>query len=283
MKVLPFQIPKPDRSALIYQVDKTPIFYNHLHQHEEIQISIILAGEGDLIVGDTVNHFKPNDIFVIGSNSPHLFRNNPIEGYDAHMLTLFFTKESFGQFFFDLLELQTLQSVFRKIEAGIQLNENLEEIKLLFLDLEGQSHLERLISFLNILQLISLSKTRSLSSFIYRKVYSNDEGERMSKVMNYAISNHHKEISLADISNLANMTPNAFCRYFKRRTNKTFFQFLLEIRLEAACRLLKKDVDMSIAEASIASGFNNLSNFNRKFKEFKEVTPTQFRKSKNNR
>lgn len=279
MKVLPFKIPKPEKSALIYQVDKVPVFYHHLHQHEEIQISMILNGEGELIVGDTINHFKPNDIFVIGSNVPHLFRNAPVEGEDAHMLTLFFTKDSFGQFFFDLLELQALQSVFRKIETGIKIEEHTVKIKSLFLNLETQTHLERLITFLNILKHISSGATSSLSSFIYRKVYTDDEGERMSNVMNYAISNYHEEITLAAISDIANMTPNAFCRYFKRRTNKTFFQFLLEIRLEAACRLLKKNPDLSIAEISLASGFNNLSNFNRKFKEFKEMTPTQFRKT----
>lgn len=280
MKVLPFQIPKPEKSALIYQVDKAPMFYHHLHQHEEVQISLILEGEGDLIVGDTVNHFKPDDLFVIGSNSPHLFRNNLAEDKDAHMLTLFFTKDSFGQFFFDLLELQELQSVFRKIETGIKVEEYVHDIKSLFLKLESQSHLERLIAFLNILKYISTSKTKSLSSFIYEKVYTDDEGERMSKVMNYAIVHHQEDISLTVISNLANMTPNAFCRYFKRRTNKTFFQFLLEIRLDAACRLLQKNTDLSIAEVCVASGFNNLSNFNRKFKELKEMTPTQFRKEK---
>ncbi len=279
MKVLPFKIPKPDKSALIYQVDKSPVFYHHLHQHAEIQISLILAGEGELIVGDTINHFKPNDIFVIGSNLPHLFRNTHIEGQDAHMLTLFFTKDSFGQFFFDLLDLQALQSVFRKIETGIRVEEHIEEIQELFLGLESQSHLERLISFLNILKFISSAKTSSLSSFIYQKVYTDDEGERMSKVMNHAITNYHEDITLAEIADIANMTPNAFCRYFKRRTDKTFFQFLLEIRLEAASRLLKKKSDLSIAEISLASGFNNLSNFNRKFKEFKKMTPTQFRRS----
>lgn len=279
MKVLPFQIPKPENSALIYQVDRAVQFYSSLHQHEEIQISILLSGEGDLVVGDSINHFKPNDIFVIGSNVPHLFRNKPIEHEEAHMLTLFFTQESFGKLFFDLLELKSLKTVFRKMNSGIQITSGTEEIKALFLQLNAQSHLERFITFMTILKQISLCETRSLSSFIYNKVYSDDEGERMSRVMNYAIENYQRTITLAEISDLATMTPNAFCRYFKQRTNKTFFQFLLEIRLEAACRLLHKLPDASISEVCDASGFRNTSNFNRKFKDYKEMTPTQFRKS----
>jgi len=279
MKVLPFKIPKPENNALVYQVDKGNVLYNHLHQHEEIQISIILNGQGDLVVGDTINHFSKDDIFVIGSNIPHLFRSHEVENEEAHMLTLFFTKESFGKLFFDLLELQELEAFFRRINAGIQLETNKLPIKELFLDLENQSHLERFIGFLNILKLISNSETSSLSSFIYSKVYSDDEGERMSKVMNHAITNYSSDITLNTIADIANMTPNAFCRYFKQRTNKTFFQFLLEIRLESACRLLGQKKDMTVAEISDASGFKNISNFNRKFKEYKGTTPTAFRKA----
>ena len=278
MKVLPFQIPKPEKSALIYQVDKAAQFYPHLHQHEEIQISIVLAGEGELIVGDTVNYFKPNDVFIVGSNIPHLFRNNPVEGQEAHMLTLFFTKSSFGDSFFDLPEMEYLQPLLRKLESGVQVQEKVSGIKSLFLELHGQSHFERMISFLEILKLAASSKTSSLSSFVYQKVYSDDEGERMSKVMNHAISNYQNPITLQEIADLANMTPNAFCRYFKRRTRKTFFQFLLEIRLEAACRMLKNNPEMSIVAVSEASGFNNLSNFDRKFREMKGMTPTRYRR-----
>lgn len=279
MKVLPFQIPKPENSALIFQVDEAQVFYGHLHEHEEIQISIVLSGEGDLVVGDTINHFKPNDVFVIGSRVPHLFRNDEIPGENALMLSLFFTKESFGKLFFDLLELRSLKTMFRKVQTGIRLESHRDEIRALFLKLDKQSHLERFITFLNILKLVSTAETTSLSSFVYDKLYSDDEGERMSRVMNHAIKNYQHEITLTEISDLANMTPNAFCRYFKQRTNKTFFQFLLEIRMEAACRFLKKDKDMSVAEISHISGFRNISHFNRKFKEHTGMTPLKYRNS----
>jgi len=278
VKVLPFKIPKPENNALIYQVDTGNQFYNHLHQHEEIQISIILKGEGDLVVGDTINRYSQDEIVVIGSNVPHLFRSDTSAIDESHMLTLFFTKESFGKVFFDLIELSELEALFKKIDSGIRIENKVEEIKKVFLSLEYQSHLERFISFLTILKHINNAKTKSLSSFIYSKIYSDDEGVRMSKVMNHAISNFQSNITLDEVSNLANMTPNAFCRYFKQRTDKTFFQFLLEIRLEFACRLLQSKKDMTVSEISDASGFKNISNFNRKFKEYKGLTPTTFRK-----
>lgn len=278
MKVLPFKIPKPENNALIYQVDQGERFYDRLHQHQEIQISIILNGEGDMVIGDTISRFKKDDIVIIGSNVPHLFRSDISSGIESHMLTLFFTKESFGSFFFDLIELRELDSFFNRINSGIQLESKIEEVKDLFLQLGEVSHLERFILFLTILNHISKAKTKPLSSFIYRKVYTDDEGERMSNVMNHAISKFDQEITLDEIAGIANMTPNAFCRYFKQRTNKTFFQFLLEIRLEHACRLLSKHRDMTVSEISDSSGFKNISNFNRKFKQYKGTTPTSFRR-----
>ena len=279
MKVLPFKIPKPENNALIYQEDRGVVFYNKLHQHEEIQISIILKGEGDLVVGDTINRYSANDIVVLGSNLPHLFRSDASNIEESHMLTLFFTKESFGKFFFDLIELKELESFFRKISAGIRLLDYKEEVKSTFLALEDASHLERFIHFLTILKHITVSKTEPLSSFIYQRIYTEDEGARMSNVMNHAMAEFDKDISLNEISEIANMTPNAFCRYFKQRTNKTFFQFLTEIRLEHSCRLLVKNKDISISEISDLSGFKNMSNFNRKFKQYKGLTPTAYRKS----
>lgn len=278
MKILPFKIPKPDKNRLIYQVDKGRSFYSNLHQHEEIQVSIILSGEGDLVVGDAMNRFQENDVFIIGSNVPHLFKSDSKLEYKVHMLTLFFTKESFGSEFFDLPDLAELKLLFEQSEFGIRLNTHSDKIKHLFLNLEKANPLERFISLFSILKEANKTEYELLSTFIYHKPYSQDEGSRMSDVMNFAISNYQKDISLLDVANVSNMTPNAFCRYFKKRTDKSFFQFLLEVRIENACRLLSKDSDKSIAQISEESGFKNMSNFNRKFKALKKLTPSQYRK-----
>ena len=106
MKVLPFQIPKPTNDALIYQEDREIAFYDQLHQHEEIQLSYIVNGEGTLLVGDTISSYKSGDIFAIGSNLPHVFQSDSNLAEESVMLTLFFTKKSFGDDFFELEELK---------------------------------------------------------------------------------------------------------------------------------------------------------------------------------
>ncbi|MGB0914912.1 MAG: cupin domain-containing protein [Crocinitomicaceae bacterium] len=169
MKVLPFKIPKPESLALIYQEDKELRFYNKLHQHEEIQISIILHGEGDLVVGDTINRYQKGDVFVIGSNLPHLFKSEEGSNEESFMKTLFFTKESFGKFFFELLELKELDALFRKLDGGIKLLSDQEIIFNHFEKLAEATQLERFIEFLTILKLISKAETSSLSSSLSMK------------------------------------------------------------------------------------------------------------------
>ncbi len=276
MKVLPFKIPKPENSALIYQVDKGITFYDQLHAHEEIQISIVLSGSGNLIVGDTINRYEENDVFVFGPQLPHLFQSDE-SNQDSHMLTLFFARDSFGESFFNLSEFDEMKEFFHKSAMGIRVQSNLRDLKKEFLMLESLSKLERVSAFFKIVKLIIEADSKPLSTFIYEKHFTEEEGSRMSKVMSYAMQNFRREITLDEIADIANMTPNAFCRYFKKRTNKTFFQFLIEIRLENACKLLSQTSELSVAEISDQSGFRNIAFFNRKFKSYKNTTPTTFR------
>jgi len=280
MKVLPFKIPKPEHDAFAFQIDKEEAFYDKLHQHEEIQFSFIVEGEGTLVVGDTVNYYTKNDILVLGSNIPHVFKSDLNASSTSHMLTLFFTKDSFGIGFFQLEELKVLQKFFKRSKHGFKITSKQKPIKDLFLQLENSSKLNRFFILLQLLKIASSANYKSLSSFIYNKKYSNNEGNRMRNVFDYTMNNFQNDISLEAISEVATMTKNAFCKYFKKRTNKTYIQFLNELRLEHASRLLMSSNDLTIAEIAELSGFNNISNFNRQFKVLKQVNPMEFKKQK---
>jgi AraC-like DNA-binding protein len=277
VKVLPFKIPKPENSALIYQEDIEVVFYDQLHQHDEIQISFIEKGNGTLLVGDKISSYAENDIFIIGSNLPHAFKSDKNIKTNSKMLSLFFTEASFGENFFKLSEFAEITSFFSKSLQGLVVKTNQTKIIQQFLKLKKASKLERFILFLEIVKLISNSKTEPLSNFLYSKKYSDIEGKRMRTIFDFTIENAHQKISLEAIANLANMTKNAFCKYFKKRTNKTYINFLTELRIEKACQFLKSKEEFSIAEVAFKSGFNNISNFNRKFKEVKNVTPFSYR------
>ena len=278
MKVFPFKIPKPIDEHLIIQIDKEPFFYNRLHQHEEIQISYIINGNGKLLVGDSLHQFSSGDIYVIGSNLPHVFKS--IAGdEDAHMLTVFFTDNTFGVDFFDLPYCKDLQSFFKNAASGFKVLSNKNQITQQLLALQTEHKLKRFTLFLELLEQLSYASTEPLSKFIYTKTLSSNEGERLQEIFDFVFKNFQQPILLNDISKMAYMTPNAFCRFFKQRTNKTFFQFLIELRVEHACQLLNSKQELNINMISDLSGFNSISNFNKKFKKIKGLTPTQYQKS----
>jgi len=140
--------------------------------------------------------------------------------------------------------------------------------------------LQRFITCLDILKILSKSNHQALSSFIYDKKYSDSEGNRMRDVMDYTMRNYQNQISLDDVAKVSAMTKNAFCKYFKKRTNKSYFRFLNELRIENACKLLMTEKELSIAEIADQSGFNNISNFNRQFKTVKQMSPSAYKQRK---
>jgi len=277
MKVLPFKIPKPKQEALVYQEDRQVYFYDQLHQHEELQISYIQKGGGTLVVGDSINTYNTNDVLIIGGNIPHVFRSDLEAASNSVMFTLFFTQEAFGNGFFQISDMEAAKEFFKRAQYGMKLSNNHQKIVKLFTQLHKQSKIERIASLLKIIDQSLNLEYSPLSSFVYGKKYTDDEGKRMRAVFEHAMENYHNQITLEEVALKANMTKNAFCRYFKKRTNKTFFQFLIEMRIENACKLLYKNSEMSIATVSEFCGFQNITNFNRKFKELKGITPSQYR------
>ena len=275
MKVLPFKIPKSSTDTLIIEEDKGEMFYDKLHQHEEIQLSYIISGKGTFIVGDTIKNYETNDILTFGCNVPHVLKSDVGSNVSSHMISLFFSLDSFGEEFFNLPEFQKVKAFLSKAQLGLKLkNINLKEK---FETITKEGKLKRFLLFLEVLENMMESEVETIASFSSKKIYTDNEGKRMSAIFDLALNNYHKDITLEDVSDVATMTPNAFCRYFKQRTNKTFVQFLTEIRIEKSCNLLSKNNELSIAEIAYQCGFKNISNYNRKFKGTKDVTPTEYR------
>ena len=278
MKVYPFKIPKPNNNAIVYQEDIESIFYNELHQHDEIQISFLSKGNGTLLLGNSFTNYYTGDIFVIGSNLPHAFKSDASSDEKSVMLSLFFTKDAFGNAFFDLPEFVELSSFFVNAQQGFQLQSHQEEIKKWFYQLKNASQFEQFLGLISILKTISISEKKILSDQTNLRQYTDNEGKRMRTVLAYTLENSDKTITLNEIANVANMTKNAFCKFFKKRTNKTYIQFLTELRIENACKFLQSDKDASVAEIAFKTGFGTIANFNRRFKELKNTTPLTFKK-----
>jgi AraC-like DNA-binding protein/quercetin dioxygenase-like cupin family protein len=273
MKALPFKIPKPSNTAIIFQIDKGS-FYGQLHQHEELQISLIQKGRGTLVVADAIHYYQEGDLLILGGNQPHVFRNENAHGM---MHTVFYSPLSFGKTFLDLEEGKGVGDFYAFAKAGFKIKASPDIISL-FEFMSKAKGIHRLSYFLQLIAILKVVKRETLSSFVYGKKISEVDGQKMNAIFDYSLQNFSEPIYLAEVAEVAAMSPNAFCKYFKKRTNKTYFQFLTEVRIEHACKLLRNHHDLSIVDISEAAGFQTLSHFNRKFKQYKMCSPTSYRK-----
>lgn len=272
MRVLPFKIPKPVNTAILFQIDEG-VLYSHLHQHEEVQISLIKQGLGTLLVGDTVHSYEPEDVIIIGGGLPHVFKNTSSR---AVIHTVFFSAEAFGSTFLELDEGKGIGNFYAFAKAGFKTKTTPDITELIRL-ISGANGMNKLVYFIELIKILRISKHKPLSHFLYERTITEKDGKRMSAIFDFTLTHYYKEIALEELAAIAAMTPNAFCKYFKKRTNKTYIRFLTEIRIENACKLLNSDKDLSINEVAFKSGFNNISNFNRQFKEIKKATPLSYR------
>ncbi len=282
MKVLSFSVPKISRQAFRFQDDELPFFYDKLHQHPEIQLMFILKGEGTLVAGDFVGRFEPGELYIIGSAQAHVFRNDdiyyrPKSRLKAHSYSIYFDENYFGQHFWQLDEWESIRNFYKKADRGFKvIGKTKEEVTSLINLIPQQKGLDKLLSFFQILRaLASTKELKALSVSSNNPDYSSREGKRMNEILQFTFRESHRKIYIHEVAYVANLSTEAFCRYFKTRTQKTYTNFLNEVRISNACKLLIQK-DLSIEEICWQAGFSNLSNFNRIFRKVTGKTPTTY-------
>lgn len=281
MKVLQFTIPVPGEKNIIVQRDKLPFMYQHLHRHDEVQLTWIIKGEGTLVVENNMYPFRANEIFCIGANQPHVFKNDPVY-YDGNLeveaLTIFFNPSGKLQFLFDLTETKIIRQFLQKYRSGFIVPEELTfEISRLMRRMEQQSNIEQVISFLELLQTCCAAPgLKELGTVAEMAQFSENEGLRLGRIYNFILSHYAEQITLDDVAKQAHMTPQAFCRFFKKRTRHTFVSFLNEVRINEACKKLTEGGFDSISTIAYTCGFNSITNFNRVFKSVLGKSPSEY-------
>lgn len=281
-KVIAFNVPQTEHEVVRVQTDEVSHFYDQLHQHPEIQIMLIKAGEGTLIAGDYVGRFQTGDVFAIGSGQPHVFRcdqsfykNNSINR--AKSISLYFNEKYFGKELWDSNELSGVREFAAASRQGFQLSGS--AVKEAADHIEQLSHcsgLEKMIGFFSLLKLLAETKNKKSLALQSGRLLVREEG-RMNSIVEFTFRESHRKIYLSEVARLANLSVEAFCRYFKLHTRKTYISFLNEVRVSQACQLLIQK-DSSIQQVCDQSGFLNVSNFNRIFKKITAKTPLSFRK-----
>ena len=283
-KIISFQIPKSSREFVRYQEDRGPHFYDKLHQHPQWQLTVIVEGSGQFLSGDYVGRFQPGDVFFLGENAPHVFRSDAtyFEGNSKLAVagnTIFFDFEVLESALLPLEELQSLRRFREFYGLCFQLHgESASKIKEAVDQFGGTQGLQRFQVAIGLLYFLEQagSSLQQLNRGGRLLGLSEKDGSRMDRVMQYVLAHRFQKITLAEVAAEANLTKEAFCRFFKLRTRKTFTDYLLHLRINEAQKLLQ-ETDLSISEIAYRVGFENLSYFNRSFKRISGKTPRYFR------
>ncbi len=249
------------------------------HFHPEYELTFIKSGKGKRYVGTNMQNFHPGDFVLLGSNLPHCWKNEKTKRSEKiSSIVLQFHKECLGNDFFKKPELERVSQLLSKSKSGIYFtaDNKLYEQKMTQL-LQEPNHFRRMILVLELLDRLSLSKSyKTLHKQKTKTDLSDNEQQRINTVMAYIIDHFKTGVTLHKAAEVISMTPQSFCKYFKKNTRKTFMEAVTDYRVDYAAQQLVH-TDGSISQIGFDSGFNDISNFHKTFKMRMEVSPLQYR------
>lgn len=274
----------PEFRAFVIKKITAPYFDPTFHLHPEFQLSFVTKGDGTRFVGDNIKSFEDGDMALTGPNLPHVWRSDnkyfeKNSQLSTTVIVIYFHDHFLGETLHQKEEMESINRLFQRSERGLEITGatrvTVGKMMQNLLVLKG---MESIIQLLKILDILAKS---SECNFIthHHLDSSNTEAEtnRMNKVYGYVMKNFKQKISLDEVAGMVNMTRTSFSRYFKSRVNKSFSDFLKEIRIQYACKLLQEE-KMNIDSIGYECGFQTLSNFNKQFKNVMEKQPYCYRK-----
>jgi AraC-like DNA-binding protein len=247
------------------------------HYHPELELVYVNGGNGKRQIGSHVSYYTHGDLILIGSNLPHCGFTDSCTGNTSESVVQM-KADFLGSDFFGIPEMRNIQQLFDRAQGGMAFTGKTklkigEKIEIL----EYQSDFQRLLSILNILNELGNSSEYQILNADHLSVETQTkENDRINLIFNYVKEHYRETISLEEMADLIHMTVPSFCRYFKKFTHKTFVQFVNEYRMVHASKLLSEN-ELSVTEVCFESGFNNFSHFNKSFKNFTGMNPSEYR------
>lgn len=279
------KVPVKIQNSYSARHDKLPNFGTVWHYHPELELHYVIKGEGVRLIGDNISNFSAGEIILLGQNLPHTWRcreeyfeHNPELSIEA--VVIHFLPDCLGPHLLQLPEAYLLPRLFEKAQTGMLINGSAREsLASLMLAAVNATNLDRLIILLTMLKILAETTDFKPIATFQQVIPKNSEPDnvRLNKVWTYTLTHYKKEISLEEIAAVANLSVTSFCRYFKLLTKKTYYDFLIEIRVSHACRLLIENM-LPTEVVCFECGFNNVSNFYRHFKKVTGLTPLLYKR-----
>lgn len=261
---------------------EVPCLDSSWHYHAQYELLYISEGNGIRFVGDSVSQFSAGDLVLIGPYLPHLWRNDPScyqqDGEQKTCtLVIKFTLDFLGAGTFDLPEFSDIKQLLDQSNYGVSFSNRVSQAQHeQLLNMANLSRTQLAIQLMHVLDQLSRSQDKEILSSTDMRQYTTESSQRIDTVLKFISDNYDSYITLQDVADIACLTTNSFCRFFKKMTNKSFTQFLNEVRIRNAARLLVQQ-DLAISEICYVVGYRTITNFNRQFKQIMGVTPKTYR------
>lgn len=248
--------------------------------HDEYEINFVAHCPGARrIVGDSVETTGEFELILIGPNLEHTWEQADCTSEEMREITVQFRKDGLPEAILSKAPFQKIREMLARSERGVAFN--MCAIMESYSQLDGLTRegkpFDKTIDLLRLLNtLAETGDYRVLSTSSFAKTPPSTESRRVHKVEKYINEHFAEEIRLEAMAMMAGMTPTAFSRFFRLRTGMSLSDFIIDVRMGNASRMLL-ETTMSVLEVCYACGFNNISNFNRLFRRKKKCSPTQFR------
>ena len=284
MRAIEYRLPKEfDKSFIVFR-EQGCFFPVPWHYHPEYELVLVTKSTGRRMVGDHIGYFNEGDLVLMGPMLPHVWVNDTeyINGDNknaADAIVVQFVEDFLGEKFLQIPEIGGLKKILNLSGGGLEIKGKTRKlVNDLMIQMPGASGLRRFSLLFSIFDLLANTKEYELlASAAFINSTALHESDRFNNITEYIMRNFDSEISLNEVAAVANMTTTTFCNFFKEHYRVTFMEYVTDIRIGHACKLLS-DPTKNIVEAAYESGFNNLANFNRQFKKLKNMTPTEYRK-----
>lgn len=249
------------------------------HVHPEFELTYIIQGKGKINVGDFVADLKGPELLMLGPNLPHSWygAQSSEEEVLSKQIVIQFPIDFLGADFFQYPAFRKIGDLLNKSYRGLAFEvSEVQTISGQIREILQMDEFERTMALLKVLHYLAERKRYDrLSSIGYSTLLNKSESVRLNAIYQFILDHFKTDLDLNKVASYAHMTPQAFSRYFRERTRKTFISFLNEVRIGCACRMLSQSA-LSISQICYESGYSNLSNFNRQFKKTKGMTPSQY-------
>lgn len=269
----------PADSSMVSKRVRLPSFNHPYHFHPEIEVTFISESSGTRVVGDNIGSFQSGELYLLGINLPHVFRNTVIPERGAEAEVLHFLRGPKPGFLEAMPEMKAFAQLLDRSKEGLLFDpQTSRQAGRLLRRIRQMNGARRLAAFFELAgTLLEAPEPRLLASARGSLSPRQTLGsERIHRVCNVILEKFTEDVSHRGMAKIAHMAPTSFSRLFFRTTRKTFTQFVTEVRLGHACRLLCES-DNTIADIAFASGFNNLAHFNRQFRRYHHSSPRGYR------